>query len=131
MRTTPIRTRSDERTRAAGCPSVLATDVSHNDVVDPVVEWPPAPPTRSSDGDGRADRVDGSDDGSTNRPASEHADVTTARLAADRGRQLLEVAVEHLRTVLETSPDQETSARVEHAIRDVSVACERLDAAQR
>lgn len=102
-----------ERTDAgAGCPEVLATDLSRNDVLDPVVEWPPAPPTRSA----RTNGTSGRDD------------RTVAQLAAGRATQLLEASIDHLRTVLETSPDEQTSARVERAIGEVSDACERLRA---
>ena len=115
----------EQRRGAAGCPPVLGTDVSRNDVVDPVVEWPPAPPTRSTDGDGR---VDDADAVPAVPPAEAHADGTVAWLAVSRGRQLLDASVDHLRTALETSPDEATAASVEAAIRDRSLVCERLDA---
>lgn len=108
--TDPIHEQTDA---GAGCPDVLTKDLSRNDVLDPVVEWPPAPPTRSAHTNGTSG---GSDD------------MTVAQLAAGRATQLLEASIDHLRTVLETSPDEQTSARVERAIGEVSDACERLHA---
>lgn len=111
---------------AAGCPPVLAADTPHNDVVDPPVEWPPAPPTRrrgrhaSTRNNGFVDVTDRT----LERDASTEA--TVAELSASRAMRLLDTAIEHLRTVLETSPDAATSARVERAIGDVSRASEDL-----
>lgn len=120
--TDPIRERPDA---GAGCPEVLTTDLSRNDVLDPVVEWPPAPPTRSEPGTGTTTRAADPDDGRT-RPEGGVEDATVAQLAAGRATQLLEASIDHLRTVLETSPDEQTSARVERAIGEVADACERL-----
>lgn len=112
--TDPIHERTDA---GAGCPEVLTTDLSRNDVLDPVVEWPPAPPTRSAPANGTT---------APGRAAGGDEDTTVAQLAAGRATQLLEASIDHLRTVLETSPDEQTSARVERAIGEVSDACERL-----
>lgn len=112
----------------AGCPPVLAADVSHNDVVEPPVEWPPGPPSRR-----RARHVSTR---STDRvidltdpvePETEQdEDVPVAQLTAGRALRLLDAAVDHMRTVLETSTDVEASARVERAISDVARATECL-----
>lgn len=118
---------SHERTDAgAGCPEVLTTDLSRNDVLDPVVEWPPAPPTRPEPGTGTTATTRAADDGRVAQPEEGVQDATVAQLAAGRATQLLEASIDHLRTVLETSPDEQTSARVERAIGEVSDACERL-----
>lgn len=111
----------------AGCPPVLATDVSHNDVVEPPVEWPPAPPTRRRGAHVSARSaeqvIDVTDDALDGDPA---ADATVAQLTAGRAVRLLDTAIEHMRTVLETSPDAATAARVERAIGDVSRAFQDL-----
>ncbi len=125
--TDPTHERTDA---AAGCPEVLTTDLSRNDVLDPVVEWPPAPPTRSAPGSGTTAATPAADpdEGRVGQPVGGVEDATVAQLAAGRATQLLEASIDHLRTVLETSPDEQTSARVERTIGEVSDACERLHA---
>lgn len=107
----------------AGCPSVLATDASRNDVVEPVVEWPPSPPSR--DGHRGTPSVQTGPRHDTDREAHPDEDVV-ARLAAGRAVSLLEASIEHLRTVLEASDDADTAARVQRAIGEVSEASEAL-----
>lgn len=116
----------------AGCPPVLTTDVSRNDVVEPPVEWPPGPPSRhrlrtsSSLSPGRV--VDVTDPLPHDPVLDDEPDedVPVAQLTAGRAVRLLDAAVDHMRTVLETSPDSATSARVERAIGDVARATEGL-----
>ncbi len=123
-----------ERTDAgAGCPEVLTTDLPRSDVLEPVVEWPPAPPTRSARTNGTTGptRAAGGDDGPVPHGLGGREDATVAQLAAGRATQLLEASIDHLRTVLETSPDDRTSAAVERAIGEVADACGRLHALSR
>lgn len=112
----------------AGCPPVLATDVSENDVVEPPVEWPPGPPSRhqsrhtsTRSTDRVIDLTDAVED-----VAEQDEDVPVAQLTAGRALRLLDAAVDHMRTVLETSRDDSASARVERAISDVARATECL-----
>ncbi len=116
------------RVRAgAGCPPVLAAETPHNDVIDPPVEWPPAPPTRrrSRHASTRSsDQVVDVTDRTLERDAGTEA--TVAELSAGRAMRLLDTAIDHMRTVLETSPDEATSTHVERAIGDVSRASEAL-----
>lgn len=112
----------------AGCPPVLATDVSHNDVIEPPVEWPPGPPSRRHAphvSTRRTDRVIDVTDAIQPEVALDE-DVPVAQLTAGRALRLLDAAVEHMRTVLETSIDGVASARVERAIADVDRATECL-----
>lgn len=115
------------RANGAGCPPVLAADAPQNDVVDPPVEWPPAPPTRRrSHASARSsDRVVDVTDRLLDRDVDTE-EASVAELSAGRAMRLLETAIEQLRTVLETSPDTATSARVERAIADVSRTSEDL-----
>lgn len=127
---------SDRDTTArarAGCPPVLSADISHNDVVEPPVEWPPGPPSRARGRHTSArstDRVIDVTD-AVQREAVLDEDLTNeatpvAQLTAGRALRLLDAAVDHLRTVLETSTDATESARVERAISDVARATESL-----
>lgn len=115
------------RVRAGGCPPVLAAETPPNDVIDPPVEWPPAPPTRRRSPHASTrprDHVVDVTDRTLERDTGTEA--TVAELSASRAMRLLDTAIDHMRTVLETSPDETTSARVERAIGDVSRACEDL-----
>lgn len=129
--------RETSRVRA-GCPPVLAADVSQNDVVDPPVEWPPGPPSRhrlrhaaTHSTDRVVDVTDALprglvlDEDELDGDAIAE-DVPVAQLTAGRALRLLDAAVEHMRTVLETSTDSTASARVERAISDVARATENL-----
>lgn len=99
-------------TGRAGCPPILEIDLVHHDALGPAVEWPPAPPTRGlRHATARRERTN---------PL--HADPEVTQLTASRAMHLLDATVEHLRTALETSPDQDTLDTVEEAISDVERA---------
>lgn len=103
--------RGAERGRA-GCPPVLEIDLTDNDVLEPPVEWPPAPPTRR-----------GNAHESVRRTATE-PDVTA--LTTGRAARLLDASMSHLRTALEATSDEATSARIERALADVARARDTL-----
>ncbi len=110
----------------------LAADHSHNDVAGPAVEWPPGPPSRARGrhtSTRRTDRViDVTDAVQPEAVVDEltDEDVPVAQLTAGRALRLLDAAVDHMRTVLETSTDATASARVERAISEVARATETL-----
>lgn len=99
-----IRDERRARRGRAGCPPVLEIDLVGNDVQEPPVEWPPAPPTRG-------DQLD-------------VTDVT--RLTTGRVVRLLDASVDHLRTALETNGREESGVRIERAIADIARARETL-----
>lgn len=118
--------RKTPRSRA-GCPPVLAADQPHNDVMEPAVEWPPAPPTRRTRHTSTRTRdrvIDVTDDAT--QVDGDRGDETVAQLTAGRAVRLLDAAIAHMRTVLETSPDESAAACVEQALDDVSRASEGL-----
>lgn len=99
--------RTTRRTR--GCPPVLEMDLSQSDRLGPVVEWPEGPPTRHTH-------------------TTRRTDAPVSELTTGRAVQLLDAAIAHLRTSLETSTDPSDAARYEDAIADASRALEHLQA---
>jgi hypothetical protein len=100
--------RGARRTRG-GCPPVLEIDLTQTDRLGPTVEWPEGPPTRRSH-------------------TTRRADAPISELTTGRAVQLLDAAVAHLRTALETTTDPEEATRIEDAIADSSRALEHLQA---
>lgn len=100
--------RGARRTRG-GCPPILEIDLTRSDRFAPPVEWPEGPPTRGTH-------------------ATQRADAPVSELTTGRAVRLLDAAVAHLRTALETTTDADEAARIEDAIAESSQALERLQA---
>lgn len=97
------------RRSRGGCPPVLEIDLTRSDRLEPPVEWPEGPPTRRTH-------------------ASRCTDAPVSELTTGRAVRLLDAAVAHLRTALETTTDRAEAARIEEAIAGTSRALERLQA---
>lgn len=93
----------------AGCPPMLAVDTVHTDVLGPMVEWPPAPPTRRN-GHATVDRT---------------PDLDVGELTTQRAIHLLDASLAHLRTALETR-GAELDPRMEEAVAAIADARDTL-----
>lgn len=123
----PLMAGVPDELRQAGCPPVLAAAAAPTPgAASPdVTEWPPAPPARQQErpeppmpDTTRVIDLDATED---------HADEATWLLTAHRACHLLEASIEHLRTALETSPDRETTTRLQRSIGRASEALHLLD----
>ena len=97
------------RRSRGGCPPVLELDLARSDRLGPPVEWPEGPPTRRTH-------------------ATRRTDAPVSELTTGRAVRLLDAAVAHLRTALETTTDPAEATRIEDAIADASRALERVQA---
>ena len=101
MDSTQEHTHDAQQSRAAGCPPALEIDLVHSGSLAPSVEWPTAPPTRRAP---------------SHRPARE-PDIV--ELTTGRAVRLLEAAMTHLGTVLESS-QHDQAVRIGQAIATIA-----------
>ena len=100
------------RRAQGGCPPMLTVDLTHTDLptdaVGTAVEWPPAPPTRRSA-----------------RHRTRRAEPDVGELTTQRAIHLLDAALAHLRTALETrEPDADPT--MEEAVAAIADARDAL-----